>query len=271
MKRFALPFLVTFAVFAPCAFAQAGSSSPMQSVSSSVQTTDSQSTMTPRQLAELKADILMARKMYPEAISSYEKLAKHEPKNSELSNKIGVACEIWGNNGCAEKYFKKAIKADKTYASPYNNIGTVEYVKKHYKNAVKWYEKSLGLKMDTPGTVYMNLGYAYFAEKNYPDALSAFRQAVTIDPNVFQRAGSFGSTVEERSTTDPGLFYFFVARTYAQIGNATQAAHYLKMARDDGYKNYMSAKTDPAFVKVIKDPQVQEVFAPVPELAQKPH
>jgi tetratricopeptide (TPR) repeat protein len=269
MKRFVLPFLATLAVIAPSVFAQASNPPQMQPVSSSSQTNPPPA-MTPRQLAELRADIMMARKMYPEAISAYEKLAKQEPKNAELFNKVGVACEIWGNNGCAEKYFKKAVKADKTYASPFNNIGTVEYVKKHYKNAVKWYGKSLKLKMDTPATVHMNLGYAYFAEKDYPDALSSFQQAVTIDPTVFQRPGGFGSVVEERSTTDPGLFYFFVARTYAQIGNAEQAAHYLKMARDDGYKDYMSAKTDPAFSKVIKDPQVQEVFAPVPELAQKP-
>jgi tetratricopeptide (TPR) repeat protein len=269
MKRLALPLLALLVVFAPGAFAQ--QSNPPQTQTVSSQTTSPQPAMSPRQLAELRADILMARKMYPEAISAYEKLAKHEPKNAELLNKIGVGCEIWGNNGCAEKYFKKAIKADKTYASPFNNFGTVEYVKKHYKNAVVWYGKSLKLHMDAPATVYMNMGYAYFAEKNYPDAMSSFQQAVAIDPTVFQRPGGFGSVVEERSTPDPGLFYFFVARTYAQIGSAEQAAHYLKMARDDGYKNFVSAKTDPAFSKVIKDPRVQDIFKPVPELAQQPH
>jgi hypothetical protein len=41
------------------------------------------------------------------------------------------------------------------------------------------------------------------------------------------------------------------------------------MARDDGYQKFVSAKTDPTFTKVIKDPQVVAVFAPVPELADK--
>lgn len=270
MKRSALPFLALLIVLAPVAFAQQNAPPQVQPVSTSAQASNEQPAMSPRQLAELRADILMARKLYPDAIAAYEKLAKEEPKNAELMNKIGIACESWNNNGCAEKYFKKAMKADKTYASAFNNIGTVEYVKKHYKKAVDWYDKSLKLHMDTPATVYMNMGYAYFAEKNYPDAVNSFQQAVAIDPNVFQRPGGFGSVVEERSTPDPGLFYFFVARTYAQIGNAEQTAHYLKMARDDGYKNFVSAKTDPVFSKVIKDPQVQDVFKPVPELAQKP-
>jgi tetratricopeptide (TPR) repeat protein len=271
MKRFALPFLSILAVFAPSVFAQASSSPQAQNVSTSAQATNAQPAMTPQQLAELRANILMARKMYPEAAASYEQLVKQEPKNAELLNRLGVACEMLRNKGCAEKYFKKAAKADKTYASPYNNIGTVEYDKKHYKNAIKWYGKCLKLRMDAPATVYMNLGYAYFADKQYPLAMNSFQHAIAINPRIFQEAGSFGQVVEDRSTPDPGLFYFFVARTYAQIGNAEQAAHYLKIARDDGYKNYMSAKTDPTFVKVIKDPRVQEVFAPVPELAQKPH
>lgn len=268
MIRVALPALLLLSGLAFNANAQQNLAGQQQTVSSS--TSPSQPVLTPRQLAELRADILMARKMYPEAISSYEQLVKQDPKNAVLLNKTGVPCEILKQYGCAEKYFKKSIKADKNYASPVNNLGTVEYAKEHYKNAIKWYEKSLQLHMDAPATVYMNLGYAYFADKQYPEAMSAFQQAITIDPMVFQRPGSFGSVVEERFTTDPGLFYFFVARTYAQMGDAERAAHYLKMARDDGYKKYDSAKTDPAFSKVIKDPQVQQVFAPVPELAQKP-
>lgn len=269
MRPFVLPALLLLSAFPMTAFAQNFAEQQQQTTTSASLT--AQPVMTPRQLAELRADILMARKMYPEAISSYEKLVKQEPKNPVLLNKIGVACEVWGQNGCAEKYFKKATKADKEYASPFNNLGTVEYVKKHYKNAIKWYDKSLQLRMDAPATVYMNLGYAYFASKDYPQAMSAFQQAISIDPTVFQRPGGFGSVVEERSTTDPGLFYFFVARTYAMLGDAQQAAHYLKMARDDGYKNFVSAKSDPAFSKVIKDPGVQQVFAPVPEMAQKPN
>jgi tetratricopeptide (TPR) repeat protein len=269
MKRVILPALLLLSVFALNAGAQQNYAGQQQTVSSS--TSPSQPVMTPRQLAELRADILMARKLYPEAISSYERLARQEPKNSVLLNKIGVACETLEQNGCAEKYFKRATKADKDFASPFNNLGTVEYKKGHYKNAIKWYVECLKLHMDTPATVYMNLGYAYFADKQYPEAMGSFQQAITIDPTVFQRPGGFGPIVEERSTTDPGLFYFFLARTYAQMGDAERTAHYLKMSRDDGYKKYDAAKTDPAFSKVIKDPQVQQIFAPVPELARKPN
>ncbi|HEV2615638.1 MAG TPA: tetratricopeptide repeat protein [Candidatus Acidoferrales bacterium] len=235
---------------------------------STTQPASVQPEMTPLKLAELRADIFMARKMYPEAIATYEGIVKKESKNAVVLNKLGVAFEIWGNNRLAERYFKKAIQADKTYASAFNNVGTVEYAKHHYGDAIKWYEKTLKLRGDMPA-VYSNLGYAYFDLKKYPEAMNAFQQAIQLDPLIFQQKGDNGSVVQQRGVTDPGLFYFFVARTYAQLGNAERAAHYLKMARDDGYQKFVSAKTDPAFAKVIKDPQVIAVFAPVPELAEK--
>lgn len=267
MKRTILPALFLILFFPLASRAQQSAPGQVRQVSTP-QPASVQPEMTPLQLGELRADILMARKMYPEAIRTYEKLTRAEPKNPAIFNKLGVAYEVWGNNGLAERYFKKAIKADKTYASAYNNVGTVEYAKHHYGNAINWYDKTLKLRADMPA-VYSNLGYAYFDEKKYPEAMSCFQKAIQIDPLIFQEKGDNGSVVQQRGIADPGLFYFFVARTYAQLGNAERTAHYLTMARDDGYQKFVSAKTDPAFAKVIKDPLVTAVFAPVPELADK--
>ena len=41
----------------------------------------------------------------------------------------------------------------------------------------------------------------------------------------------------------------------AKHADAEHAAHYLKLSRDDGYKDFASAQKDPAFAKVIKDPR----------------
>lgn len=231
----------------------------------------SHSEMTPRQIEELRADILMARKLYPEAIKSYEDILKTNPKDAVLLNKLGVAYEVYGNGGRAERAYKRAIKADKTYASAYNNVGTVEYSRHRYSHAIGWYQKTLKLRPDM-ATVYCNLGYAYFSEKKYPEAMSAFEQAIHLNPQIMAEHGDNGSVIQQRGTTDPGLFYFFVARAYAQMGDADRCAHYLKMSRDEGYAKFVSAKTDPTFSKVIANPLVQAVFVPIPELANsKPH
>ncbi|HUJ32061.1 MAG TPA: tetratricopeptide repeat protein [Candidatus Acidoferrum sp.] len=231
-----------------------------------------QTAMTPRQTAEVRADILMARKEFVDAIRAYNELLKDEPRNAEVLNKVGVAYQQLIDLRRAESYYKKAMHADKTFASAINNIGTVEYEKKHYGKAIDYYKKALELHKDT-ATVYSNLAYAYLEDKKYPEALDAFRNAIAIDPTVFDRKGGGGTVVQQRTTTDQGLFAFMVAKSYAMAGDAEHAARYLKMARDDGYKDFAAIAKDPAFSKVIKDPRVQEVFTVTPAYAtdhQKP-
>jgi len=227
---------------------------------------DTTPALTHNQIVELHGDILMAEKEYEGAVKTYESLLSDEQKDSRLLNKIGVACEQLGELHAAEHYFKRSEKADKTFASPLNNLGTVEYAKKNYGKAVHYYLKAVKLRDDL-GAVYSNLGYAYFGKKEYPLAMASFSKALAIDPDVFSNHGGTGSILQQRTATDPGLFYFLVAKTYAQIGNAEEAAHYLKLARDDEYRDFLSAQTDPAFAKVIKDPRVQEVLVVPPSYA----
>jgi len=226
--------------------------------------------LTPRQKAEMRGDLLMVRKEFTEAIRVYKDLLKEDPRNAQLLNKIGVAYQQTLNLRDAEKYYKNAAKADKTFASPLNNIGTVEYERKHYGKSIKFYNRALKVRTDM-ATIYSNLGYAYFEDKKYPDAILSFRQALLLDPTVFENKSQGGAIVQQRSTTDPGLFYYYVAKCFALGGNAEQAAHFLKLARDDGYKDFVLAEKDPAFAKVIKDPRVQTVLTVVPSYAADQH
>jgi tetratricopeptide (TPR) repeat protein len=224
------------------------------------------SSLSPREAAEMRADILMARKEYSDAAGVYMQILVDEPKNAPLMNKVGVAYQQLGDLDRSERFYKRATPADKTCASAANNCGTVEYEKKHYTRAITFYDRALALHADL-ATVYSNLGYAYFADKEYPQAMDSFQKALALDPTIFDRRGLGGTVVQQRTATDPGLFYFFVAKTYAQAGDAERAAHYLKLARDDGYAGFLSAQTDPAFAKVIKDPALQEVLHEPPSYA----
>ena len=222
--------------------------------------------MPPRDMLEMRGDIFMARKEFPSAVNTYSQLLAIEPKNAEIMNKIGVAYQQLGDLDRSGRFYKRAMHANKDFASAVNNYGTIEYEKKHYGKAIGLYRKAIVLR---PGmaTLYSNLGYAYFCNKEYPEAMTSFGKALTLDPTVFDRKASGGTVVQQRSTPDPGLFYFFVAKSFAQKGDAEHAAHYLKLARDDGYPNLLSAETDSAFAKVIKDPGVQEVLHASPAYA----
>jgi tetratricopeptide (TPR) repeat protein len=271
MRRFVFFAVPLLSVFIPSlgaqqaspASTQPASAQPASSSSDTVYVATPKPELTPRQAAEMKGDIFMARKEFSEAAGAYEAILQTEPKNAELLNKTGVAYQELDNLNRSERYYRRSMKADKNFASPINNLGTVEYQKKHYSKSIALYKRALVLKMET-STIYSNLGYAYFANKQYPEAMATFDKALAIDPELFERRSGYGTIIQQRTTTDPGLFNFFVAKSYAALGDAARAAHFLRLARDDGYKDFLSAETDPAFAKVIKDPRVQEVLHVMP-------
>lgn len=216
--------------------------------------------MTPEQVAQMRADLLMARKDYSEAAVAYQRLSEKEPKNPELLNKIGIAYQQLGQDTLAERFYKKAMHANGKFGPAVNNIGTIEYSRQRFGKAIKYYKKAIDIGGDSLAPIYTNLAYAYCGVKLYPQAMQAFGKALALDPNIFEPKGTSGSLVQHRTAADPGTLYFLVAKSYAKLGDAEHTARYLKLARDDGYKNYLAAEKDPDFARVIKDPQVQDVL-----------
>jgi tetratricopeptide (TPR) repeat protein len=216
--------------------------------------------LTDLEKAEMSAQILMARKDYLEAVRAYRELLKDHPKNARMLNQLGIAYLELGDWDEAERSYKKAFSADKTFVSAINNLGALEYSRKHYRKAIKYYRKAIALREDDLAVVYSNLGFAYYGNVEYVPAMAAFSKALTLDPDVFARRSGAGAIIQQRSAPDPGMLYFLVAKSYAKAGDAEHAAHFLKVARDDGYQNFVAAKTDPDFARVIKDRRVQEVF-----------
>lgn len=220
-------------------------------------------TATSRETAEMRANIHMARKEYSEAADTYVEILRTEPKNAELLNKTGIAYQQLGELNRAEHYYKKAMSADKKFSSAVNNLGTLEYERKRYGRAIRSYQKALTLGNEM-ASIYSNLGYAYFANKEYPEAMGSFGKALALDPTIFERKGGVGSILQQRAAPNPGLFFFLLAKSFAKVGDAERTAHYLKLSRDDGYKDFATAEKDPEFAKVIQDPRVHEVLHAVP-------
>ena len=263
MKRFFLPVIVlAFSVSMPPLCAQP---SLLRAQEDSVSPTPA---ATQREKDELQARIFMAKKQYTEAAQIYSKLSQENPKDPAYLNYLGIALLQEGKLDEARKYFDRATKVNRRFADAYNNLGASYYAEKNYKRAISQYQRSLTLKPDV-ASVYTNIGYAYFAEKQLPKAMEAFHKALEIDPHVFEETGRAGSILSYRSVGDRGLFNFMLAKDYAQSGDAANTIVYLRRAHDEGYKELGKARTDPAFAKVITDPNVKALLdeiAPEPTL-----
>lgn len=252
-------FLIVLSAFP--ALAQTDSSSPAQA---STTISDNQ-----KLSDEEMGRLYLVRKQYEEAQQIFHKLTVEHPNNALYWNELGIALHSQSNLTGALKCYQKSAKLDKHYADPQNNIGTVYYARKKYPKAIRAYKHAISIKDDS-APFYLNLGMAYFGEKQYEESIAAFRKALQYDPDAFDNAKAHsGTIVQDRSiSTDRGKFYFLLAKSFAQSGNAERCALYLKKARDEGYQDMKSVNSDPAFAQVVKDPAIQEVLAKPLETAQ---
>ncbi len=215
-------------------------------------------------------DIYMARKDYKEAAAGYKTLTQKSPRNAAYLNKLGMAYQQLEYLGAASKSYEQAIKADPKYVEAWNNLGTVYYARKKFSKAVRTYQKAIAMRPDM-AVLYSNLGYAYFSDKKYEESIAAFRKTLEIDPGYFERAGSRSAQVlQNRSVENRGHFYFLLAKSFAQANNVERCLHYLRKAREEGFKELGTIKTDPAFSAVLSDPGIQELLAPHPRDAVHP-
>src|SRR5579864_706718 len=180
---------------------------------------------TPPLTAEQRADILMARKMYREAIDVY----REGPLDSAVTwNKIGIAYHQMLQMNEARKNYEKAIKLNPKYAEAINNLGTVFYAKKSYRRAIAQYNKALKLAPNS-ASIYSNLGTAQFARKKYEEASISYQKALSLDPDVFEHRSAYGTLLQERTVAEKARFHYYLAKTYANAGNVTRAIQYIRM------------------------------------------
>jgi tetratricopeptide (TPR) repeat protein len=257
----AAAFLATISLlFGPALLAQGSGSNPPAQPSASPSADSTQAELSPKDMQVERAKIYMATKRYEQAIEAYQQLSKSEPRNAQYLNMIGIAYLNLTNLNQAQRYFERAVKADKKYFSALNNLGMVWYEQRNYRRAIREYQRAVVIA-PTEASVYANLGYAYYHSKKDVEAGGAFRKALMLDPHVFEHtSGGVGSLVQDRTVADHGHFFFIMAREYAQLGDAEHCAEYLRKSADEGYKDVVKAKTDPAFAKVVNDPAIQDFF-----------
>lgn len=204
---------------------------------------------------ELRGDIFMARKMYRDAIDMY----LEGPKTAVLANKIGIAYHQLLDFRSAKKYYQLAIKRDRTYSEAVNNLGTIYYAQRSYGRAVNQYKKALKIAPNS-ASILSNLGTAYFARKKYDLAFAVYEQALALDPNVFERRGTTGVLLEERSVEERAKYHYYLAKTYAKAGVNDRALIYIRKALEEGFKDREKFEKEPEFAGLQNNPEFKKLM-----------
>jgi tetratricopeptide (TPR) repeat protein len=212
--------------------------------------------------SEHRADILMARKMYREAVEVY----KEAPLDSAVIwNKIGIAYHQMLQINEAQKHYERAVKLNPKYPEAINNLGTIYYTKRSFRKAISQYNKALKVSPNS-ASIYSNLGTAQFARKKYKEASESYQKALALDPEVFEHRSSYGTLLLERTVAEKAKFHYYLAKTYASAGNTERAIQYIRMALEEGFKERQKLMEEPEFAKLRETAEFKELMATEPRV-----
>jgi tetratricopeptide (TPR) repeat protein len=233
--------------------------------------------LTAQQL-EGRGDELRGERLYGDAIDFYQAALKKDPKRAMLWNKIGLAELRLARYDNARKAFDKAIKLDRNFSDAVGNLGATYYlqgVSYHHQNedrkaeseygkAVKTCNKAIKMRPDV-ASFHNNLANAYFAKKEFDNAVREFARAIQLDPDILERRSSTGIQAQVIGSEDRARYSFELARVYALSGNFDRALHYLRKAMEDGYPEMNSVYKEQEFAELRKDPRFTELMAVRPQ------
>jgi len=209
---------------------------------------------------ETQADELHAQKLYLDALDYYHAAIVKSPNNGRLLNKVcrtQLQMNRWRD---AQKSCEHAIKADRTLANAYNNLGVALCGEQKCGAAIKQYRKAIELD-NSAASFYSNLGAAYFAKKDFEKAASAYQRALELDPDVFERSSRDGVQVQLAGPGDRAFYDYTVAKLYAKMGLSEQSLAHLKRAMEEGYKDFKNVYKDAEFAELRKDKRFAELIA----------
>lgn len=211
---------------------------------------------------ESRGDVFMARKMYREAIESYQ---QGPQESAVIWNKLGIAYHQMMQLDAAMKRYRRAIHIDAKYAEAINNMGTIYYAEKRYGKATGTYKHALKL---APGSasIYSNLGTAYFAEKKYKEAWEAYNTAFQLDPEVFEHRNTYGVLLQERTVEERARFHYYLAKIYAKQGQKDRALQYIRKALEEGFTDRKKFFQDPDFAAMRDLQEFKELLALEPRV-----
>jgi tetratricopeptide (TPR) repeat protein len=205
---------------------------------------------------ETRGDIMMARKMFREAVEFYKQGAD---KNAVLANKTGIAYHQQLDLANAKKWYERSIKLNPKYAEAINNLGTVYYSQKSYRRAIAQYRRAL-LIAPTSASFLSNIGTAYFARKQYDEAFQFYDQALALDPEVFEHRGTQGTILQERTVEEKARFHYALAKSYAKAGATERALQYIRMSVEEGFKEKEKFLKDPEFAALQDDEEFKKIM-----------
>jgi tetratricopeptide (TPR) repeat protein len=209
-------------------------------------------------MLELEGDVLRARRFPADALEYFRYAYSRGGNPVILMNKMGVTELELGNVTMAQLYFQRSLKRRRKDSQAWNNLGAVEFMQRRYGDAIHDYKQAVKYGK-TEAVYHSNLALAYIESKEYDSGRNQLATALRLDPEIFARHNTMGSSLHILATGDRAGFCFEMAKAYAQLGNEPEMLHSLETASEAGLDIQASMANDKDLSRYVKDPRVVEI------------
>ncbi len=108
-----------------------------------------------------------------------------DPRQAVYQNTLGFVHLNLKNLPQATDAFKKALELNPDYAEAQHNLGVALAESGQWEEAIKAYQKTLAMPSNArAGSVYTNMGWAYYSLGRLDEAERALQQAVRFEPTL---------------------------------------------------------------------------------------
>lgn len=208
-------------------------------------------------------------RMYPEAMTDYERAGKIGYNNPEVPYRIGLLQVALKDYDAAAISQMKVIKLDPEYAPAYEQLGDIELFKNQPEKAIEYYERSMAID-STKDIVLFKVSEIYLSQNKNEEALAYLNSAIQQKPNnpdYYYLAGMVyynmhdtanAITYLERSTSTSNTYpagFYTLAHIYRDQGKFQEAAEaYTKainISKTSSSQNVLYTERGSVYVKLV--------------------
>jgi len=146
-----------------------------------------------------------------EALEAYERAAQLAPDFADAWNNRGVLLRKLNRKEEALECFSRALQVDPRHAQALGNHGTILADLRRFDEALASFEKALAVAPDAQG--WYNLGLTLHILGRDLNALTAYDQALQLNPNLPEAWNSRGSLLRAMGKRDDAMMSFRRALT----------------------------------------------------------
>lgn len=204
---------------------------------------------------ETAGDVLRARRFPEDALDYYGYAMRRGGDVSILLNKMGIVRLELRQVDLAHTMFLRTVRAHKSNAVGWNNLGVTDYAMQDYRGAVDAYRHAVKLNKSS-AVFHSNLGLAYFEKGDAEEARIEFARALQLDPSIMSGSDNGGTTAHVLGSHNYSGMCLELAKLFAREHDVDHMLYWLAKASDAGLDLRPAIHDDSALTAYAKDPRV---------------